>query len=519
MATARLQRILAQLCPSLDAGPEGNKIHGFSKVSAAKKSPEQAWEKQAQTMTKQEVLKIRKKCFSRSQSISYENTAPLMIVRGEGCYLIDENGNRYLDSRNNVNHVGHQNPKVADAVAKQVRILNSNTRYLHSNVALLAKRLLRTFPEKLSVVFFVNSGSEANDLAIRLARAHSKHGSKDVITVERAYHGHTQNVIQISPYKFLGKGGGGKSEHVHVVPCPDTYRGEFRGEDAAERYAETVREACGRSKDGKVAAFFIESGMSVAGVVLPPQGYLKRCYEYVRAAGGVCVADEVQTGFGRFGDFFWGFEQQGVVPDIVTMGKPFGNGMPLAAVVTTKAISESFSNGMEYFNTFGGNPVCCAAGLAVLEAIEMRGRNDAHVQFSLYSSIRSVKKTPSPPSEKLQERARLTGEYLRGRLREMQRTHALIGDIRGSGLFCGVEFVRERKSREPATAEVSEICSRLKNSYNILTTVDGKHDNVIVIKPPMVFGRKEADVLLSALTEVLSNLGSIDPDSYSHTPT
>mmetsp|Transcript_16234 Transcript_16234/g.30799 ORF Transcript_16234/g.30799 Transcript_16234/m.30799 type:complete len:233 (-) Transcript_16234:180-878(-) len=232
--------------------------------------------------------------------------------------------------------------------------------------------------------------------------------------------------------------------------------------------------------------------MSVAGVILPPREYLKHCYRHVRSAGGVCIADEVQTGFGRFGEYFWGFEQQGVVPDIVTMGKPFGNGMPLAAVVTTRAVSDAFCNGMEYFNTFGGNPVCAAAGLAVLEIIE---------------------------SEGLQPHAKLVGDYIRHKFTDLSTKHAIIGQIRGSGLFCGIEFVRNRRTLEPATAEVSFLCSRLKNQFRILTTVDGAYDNVLVIKPPMVFGKAEVDILVTAIDKVLSNMTAEDLEKVGHTPT
>lgn len=446
-------------------------------------------------MSKRDIWAVRRQNFCPAQSISYSNTSPLMAVGGYGAYLVDEKGNRYLDTRNNVCHVGHQNRLVAACVARQVATLNSNTRYLHPNVALLSEKLLAKFPPALSVVFFVNSGSEANDLALRLAKAHT--GSEHVVTVSRAYHGHTASVIKISPYKFAGKGGSGQSRHVQVVPCPDPYSGRYRDkatgvgdQDIAEHYAQHVRDAIKRA-GGRVGSFFIESGMSVAGVVLPPSGYLRKCYKAVRAAGGVCVADEVQTGFGRFGAHFWGFQQQGVVPDIVTMGKPFGNGMPLAAVVTTRAISNSFANGMEYFNTFGGNPVCAAAGLAVLEVIEQKG---------------------------LQRLALETGEYLQNEVRRLALKHVLIGDVRGSGLFIGIEFVRDRATREPATAELAAICSRLKDR-RILTSVDGAFDNVMVIKPPMVFGKREVDLFVTNLDQVLTTLGPIDATTYTRTPT
>ena len=275
------------------------------------------------------------------------------------------------------------------------------------------------------------------------------------------------------------------------MPCPDTFRGLHRGSEAAEQYASTVVEAC--KEAGEVAAFFVESGMSVGGVILPPRGYLQAAYKAVRQAGGVCVADEVQVGFGRFGDFFWGFEEQDVVPDIVTMGKPFGNGMPLAAVVTTKQVSDTFCNGLEYFNTFGGNPVCCAAGLAVLDVIQ---------------------------EEQLQEHAAAVGSYVREQIQQLSRRHALIGDVRGRGLFIGIEFVRNRDTLEPATAETSEICSRMKSEHRILMSIDGPHDNVLVMKPPMCFSMADANRMVHAMGEILSTLvGPSAGAPVTHTPT
>lgn len=443
-----------------------------------------------EALSKDEILKLRRKHFCPAQSISYANTDPLLILRGEGSYLYDEAGNSYLDTRNNVCHVGHSHPRVARAVAQQVEQLNTNTRYLHPNLCLLAKRLTETFPtgSGLEVCFFVNSGSEANDLATRLAFARSR--SRNIIVVDHGYHGHTQQTIEISPYKFDHKGGEGAKPNIFKVPCPDTFRGPHRGEDAGERYAADVAAACKRA--GSVAAFFVESGMSVGGVILPPPGYLQSAYQSVRHAGGVCVADEVQVGFGRFGDYFWAFEQQGVTPDIVTMGKPFGNGMPLAAVVTTKEVSDAFHNGLEYFNTFGGNPVCCAAGLAVLDIIR---------------------------EEKLQAHAAEVGGVLRRRLAELAQRHRWIGDVRGQGLFIGIEFVRDRDTLEPATAETSDICSRMKDEHKILMSIDGPHDNVLVMKPPMCFSQADAESMLNALDSVLATLQDRRGSAITPTPT
>ncbi len=512
--------------------------------SSSSSSPDTAPENKA------DVLARRQRHFSPAQSVSYLNTDPLMCLQARGQHVYDDRGVRYLDSRNNVGHVGWQHPRVVRAVQRQTALCNANSRYLHPVRARLGERLLAHFPDELCVVFLVNSGSEANDLALRLARTHTGH--RDAVVVDRAYHGHTQATLSLSPYKYEHVGGEAyKADWVHKVACPDVYRGAHA---TAGPYADAVRQACERagSGGGGVAAFFIESGMSVAGVILPPEGYLKACYAHVRAAGGVCVADEVQTGFGRFGASFWGFQQQGVVPDIVTFGKPFGNGFPLAGVVCTRAVAESFDNGacllnaralmvsacsfsccsmrdvwcvylyvfcvsggvfslqrcllspplvpsgLEYFNTFGGNPVACAAGLAVLDVIEDEG---------------------------LQAHARDVGAHLMGRLRRAAAdardpAGRFIGDVRGSGLFIGVEFVRDRTTKAPATAETSILCSRLKAApHRILTSIDGRHDNVIVIKPPMCFSKADADRLVDGMLAVLPTITAADVASFTHTST
>jgi 4-aminobutyrate aminotransferase-like enzyme len=311
-------------------------------------------------------------------------------------------------------------------------------------------------------VYLVCSGSEANELALRLARSHT--GRDQVVVVDTAYHGNTNALIDLSPYKFNGPGGRGKPAHVHVAPTPDVFRGGFRG-------GEDVRDAIRRA-DGEVAAFFCESALSCAGQVILPPGYLRDAFAAVREAGGVCVSDEVQTGFGRAGSHFWMFETQSVVPDIVTLGKPIGNGHPLGAVITTPEIAASFANGMEYFNTFGGNPVSCAVGLAVLDVIRDEG---------------------------LQENAREVGGYLLDGLRELQQRHAIIGDVRGQGFFLGIEFVRDRETKEPAAREASEIVEKMKDR-GILLSTDGPMHNVIKIKPPIVFSRADAGLLLSKLS-------------------
>lgn len=418
------------------------------------------------------------------------------------------NRHNVSDTRNNVCHVGHQHPTVVQAVQQQVSSLNTNSRYLHPNIAILAKRLVTLLPAPLEVVFFVNSGSEANDLALRLARAHAG-GSRNAIVVDRAYHGHTLATIEISPYKFengkeinLVQNGPFKTpgKHIWKVPCPDIYRGPHTDANTAgELYADYVKKACDAytSRGEVVSAFIIESGMSVAGVVLPPSGYLKHAVGFVRNAGGVFIADEVQTGFGRFGTSYWGFQHDNteVVPDIVTMGKPFGNGMPLAAVVTTRKVAEAYEAiGPEYFNTFGGNPVCAAAGLAVLDTIE---------------------------SEFLQEKAVEVGVYLKSRFLTLKDEIEIIGDVRGCGLFLGIEMIREKELLTPATEETAFICSKLKEKHAILTSIDGPHENVFVIKPPMVFTKQDADRFCDAFrTVVLDDLALVeDIFSIAKTPT
>ena len=458
-----------------------------------------SWTRREDESSKARTLNRRLQYFCDAQSISYRNTDPLMAMKMSMQYVYDDQGQAYLDTRNNVGHVGWSHPHVVRAVQAQTALCNSNSRYLHPKRTALAEKLLSHFPEELSVVFFVNSGSEANDLALRLARAHT--GNHGAVVVDHAYHGHTVATMSLSPYKYEHVGGEAyQVPWVKKAMCPCMYRGQHRDlpvREAAEAYAEDVRRACAESEDGKVAAFFIESGMSVAGVILPPPGYLAACYQHVRAAGGVCVADEVQTGFGRFGESFWGFEQQRVVPDIVTVGKPFGNGFPLAAVVTTPAIARSFTNGLEYFNTFGGNPVACAAGLAVLETIEREGLQEhaKNIGRHFYRKVRSIMADPSSPASRF------------------------FGDIRGSGLFLGIELVKSQDTRDPATMETSILCSRLKAEHKILTSIDGPMNNVLVIKPPMCFSIADADRLLDAMVTILPTIDAAATSAYVHTPT
>lgn len=407
------------------------------------------------TRTKEETLAERRRLLGRNLSVAYRN--PVKIVRGQMQYLFDDEGRRYLDAYNNVAHVGHCHPRVVAAASEQMRTLNTNTRYLHDLIVRYAEQLTATLPEPLRVCYFVNSGSEANELALRLARAHTK--AQDLIVLEHAYHGNTTTLIDISPYKHDGPGGSGPPAWVHKAPLNDSQKVS----DAVARLKTEGKKLCG---------FIAESMPSVAGQIVLPTDYLKESYETIRDAGGVCIADEVQTGYGRIGTHFWAFEHYGVVPDIVALGKPIGNGHPIGAVITTPEIADSFDNGMEFFSTFGGNTVSCAIGLAVLQVVQ---------------------------EEKLQQHALAVGDHLLAGLRELQRTHELIADVRGSGLFIGVELVKDGK---PATREAEDIVNHMRNE-GILLGTDGPDHNVIKIRPPMPFSHADADLLLAVLVRAI----------------
>lgn len=420
------------------------------------------------------ILAIRSHSLGKSLSISYQN--PLHIIRGYKQYLYDATGRRYLDTVNNVAHVGHEHPRIVRAAQRQTALLNTNTRYLHNNIVQFAEELLATLPPELSVVHFVNSGSEANELALRMVKACT--GQRDMIAVEVGYHGNTGGCIDISSYKFDGKGGKGAPPQTHIIPIPDTYRGLYRKEDAAEQYANHAKIAIEKvKKEGRnIGGFIAESILSCGGQIVLPEGYLTSIYQKVRAEGGLCIADEVQVGFGRVGEKFWAFELQGVIPDIVIMGKPIGNGHPLAAVVTTQKVAETFANGMEYFNTFGGNPVSCAIGREVLKVIK---------------------------EEELQKNALEVGNYLKKELENLQRSHPIIGAVRGKGFFLGFELVKHQKTLEPAPAEATYLANRMRER-GILMSTDGPYHNVLKIKPPMCFDISNADFLIKNLEIVLS---------------
>ncbi|MGB8859515.1 MAG: aminotransferase class III-fold pyridoxal phosphate-dependent enzyme [Ilumatobacteraceae bacterium] len=422
-----------------------------------------------------EVLEPRRRSdLGLSLSTSYRRH--LSIVRGEGAWLYDHTGRGFLDGVNNVAHVGHAHPHVVAAIARQAALLNTNTRYLHRTILDYAERLAATFPDLLSVVYFTNSGSEANELALRMARTVTER--HDVVAIDWAYHGNTNDLVEISAYKFNRKGGAGKPPHTHLAELPDPYRGAHGNDGAA--YAQSVATACAAAaahNGSGPAAFIAESISGCGGQVVFADGYLAAAFGHARAAGALCIADEVQVGFGRVGNAMWAFEEQGVVPDIVTLGKPMGNGHPLGAVVTTPEVAAAFANGMEWFNTFGGNPVSCAAGMAVLDVIEQ---------------------------ESLIARAADTGGYLLRRFGELAALHAAVGDVRGRGLYLGIDLVSDRSTKAPATALAADIANRMRER-GVLISTDGPHDNVIKIKPPIVFTREHADILCTELDDALSH--------------
>ncbi len=426
------------------------------------------------------LLQRRREVLGPSLSLSYPR--PLTIVRGHGARLVDHTGREHIDAVNNVCHVGHAHPRVVAALADQARVLNTNTRYLHPTILGYAERLAATLPDPLRVVYLVNSGSEANELALRMARTVT--GRHDVVALDWGYHGNTNDLVEISAYKFKRAGGAAQAAHVHIAELADPYRGRFGGDvvDAGDRYAASVAEACAAAvqRTGRgPAAFIAESISGCGGQVVFPSGYLAAAYAHARAAGALCIADEVQVGFGRVGDAMWAFELQGVVPDIVTLGKPIGNGHPLGAVVTTAEIATAFANGMEFFSTFGGNPVSASVGLAVLEVIDDEG---------------------------LLGHAALVGRQLVDGFVALQGRHEAIGDVRGAGLFLGIDLVADRATKEPATDLARRVAGALRDRA-VLVSTDGPFDNVLKIKPPMVLTASDAAVLVDELDAVLAELG------------
>ncbi len=413
---------------------------------------------------------LRERHISTILSLSYDE--PIYMTGSAFQYMYDGYGNTYLDAYNNIPHVGHTHPKVVAAAQNQMATLNTNTRYLYDGLEQYAHQLVAKMPKGLNKVFFVNSGSAASDLAIRMAQAHTQ--QKTVMVMEHGYHGNTQIGIDISDYKFNDGKGQGQPSYIVKTAIPDRFRGKHKGKDAGSRYAQQAITDL-HQLNRPVAAFISEPIVGCGGQIPLAPGYLKEVYPAIRAQGGVCISDEVQTGFGRIGTHFWGFEAQGVVPDMVILGKPMGNAHPIGAVITTTPIAQSFEQGVEFFSSFGGNPVSCAIGQAVLDVIE---------------------------EENLQQQALETGTYYKEALLQLKDNFNAIGDIRGSGLFLGIDIVKE-DGITPHTVLAQHLKNELKKRHILLST-DGPENNVIKSKPPLCFTKANAQRVVDTLKEVLT---------------
>ncbi|WP_371107263.1 aspartate aminotransferase family protein [Rhizobium sp. RCC_161_2] len=417
------------------------------------------------------MVERRQALLGPSYRLFYDN--PLHLVRAEGVWLYDADGEAHLDVYNNVPSVGHCHPRVVEAIARQAAILNTHTRYLDDTILDYSERLLATFPDEIERVMYTCTGSEAVDLALRIARHYT--GGTGIIITENAYHGVTAAAVEISP--SLGSGVP-LGPHVITVPAPDAYRAE--GRDVADALAEDVSKAIAfmRRHGIRPAAFIADSIFSTDGILPDPEGFLQKTLEVVHEADALYIADEVQPGFGRTGSHMWGFMRHGIVPDIAVMGKPMGNGMPIAAAVMKAEIQERFGKDVRYFNTFGANHVSIAAASAVLDVIR---------------------------DEKLMENVAATGEYMLTGMRALQGTFACIGDVRGAGLFLGLEFVKDRESRTPDGALALAVVNGLRDR-RVLISAAGIHGNVLKIRPPLPFSRKHADIFLETLESVLADI-------------
>ena len=425
-----------------------------------------------------DTLKKRRKNISDNLSISYKK--PLHMLEAKDQYFFDRYGRRYLDCVNNISHVGHSNSYVHEAMTQQNLELNTNTRYLYDTINDYSELLLSKFPKKLNKIFFVCTGSEANDLAYRIAQTYTS--AKDVFVMNNAYHGHTNALIDLSPYKFNSKGGLGKKDYVHVLDMPDPLRGKWRYQNSnwIQKYIDEAKTVIrNKIKETNIACFFTESILGCGGQVILPKNYLKEIFSEIRRNNALCIVDEVQTGFGRVGRNFWSFEEHDVVPDIVTLGKPMGNGHPIAAVITTEKIASTFNNGMEYFNSFGGNPVSCAIGKAVLETID---------------------------NNKLQKNALLVGNYFLKELKKIQLKYKkYISEVRGRGLFLGIDIIQNSNVSKP-NKKLAKLLINYMRNQGILLSTDGPYDNVIKIKPPLVFTKLNVDQVCKNLETFFKKL-------------
>jgi len=428
------------------------------------------------TMQTSRLLAQRERYLGNANLLSYDN--PVHVVGGSGVELLDVTGKTLLDFFNNVPHVGHCHPRVVKAVCDQVSTLNTNSRYLYDNIVEYSERVTSLLPAGLDVCFFVSSGSEANDLAWRIACATT--GNTGGLVAERAYHGITAATYALSPYAIASKSDL-PGNIMTLTPCDD-FRGKWKRNNTERgylyaQYAHTAVEELAL-KGHKPAAFFLDNILSSMGIHSPPPGYLQELYRIVRAAGGLCVADEVQSGFGRTGHHLWGFEIDDVVPDVVTFGKPIANGIPMGLVVTTREIADTFTRQTDFFSTTGGNPVACAAAAAVLDVIE---------------------------DEDLLAHCQALGLQFMDELHRLADKHSLIGDVRGNGLFLGVELVQNRESLLPASSETARVVNLLRNS-GILIGAEGPYKNVLKIRPPLVVQSIHVDQFIETLDQVLLNL-------------
>jgi 4-aminobutyrate aminotransferase-like enzyme len=420
-----------------------------------------------------EMLERRRELLGEKLYLFYDR--PLHMVRGEGVWLYDATGRAFLDAYNNVTHIGHSHPHVLRSITRQYAALCTNTRYVYGNIIVYAERLTATIADQPRVCVFVNSGSEAVDISWRMAKMHS--GKSGAIIIERAYHGGTDAIDAFSP---TDRPVNEIPAHIRTIVTPDTYRGAFRGDDAAARYAADIDRAIAELDEAGygVGAVMIDTSFVNHGIIDVPAGYLKLVVDKVRAAGGVFIADEVQSGFGRMGSHMWGHQAHGVEADIAALGKPIGNGLALAAIITTPEILASFTEQTGYFSTFGGNPVACAAGGAVLDVIE---------------------------DMQLLANATETGEYLRQGLRALAQRHPMIGDVRGTGMIAGVELVRDRTTQEAAKQETKQVINAMKEK-GVLVGREGYLGNVLKIRPSMVFKPENADYLIAALDEAIAEI-------------
>ncbi len=422
-----------------------------------------------------DLIADRQRLLGPNVSTFYED--PVHLVKGEGVWVWDAAGRKYLDCYNNVPHVGHCHPKVVEAICKQAATLNTHTRYLHEGILRYVDRLTATFDAPLKTAIMTCTGSEANDIALRMAEAVT--GKRGVIATDHTYHGNTATVAQLSA---TNPSGTGDASHVRQVPAPDSYRplGGVRGEGHAQAFAEALKQQIDEleAEGHGFSALIICPYFANEGFPDLDAGFLGPASEVVRRAGGLIIADEVQPGFGRIGSHMWGHKRIGLVPDIVTLGKPMGNGHPVAGVVTSTEIMTAFRTSFRYFNTFGGNPVSCAAAEAVLDVLEEEG---------------------------LIAQAADVGAYARDRLRGLAKRHACIGDVRGSGLFFGAEMVLDRGTKAPATAFTKRVANEMRQD-GVLINFLGIHYNVLKIRPPMQFTRENADVMIDTLDRVLSRL-------------